>query len=182
MDSNTVANSSSFHAPDLTPVISKNKGGAPPSFIWKFFGRLAQYNTKTNRYTAQCNFCQHVVKDGRVENLHKHILRACPVATTETKQYVQAELDKKALDQAANPSRKASKKEGGQTPQAARAVTVRPITDHEQEELDIKLLRFLLMSSLPFSAVETPWVLDLFHSLKPAYVPAGAACYLTLLH
>ena len=95
---------------------------------------------------------------------------------------MQAELDKKALDQAANPSRKASKKEGGQTPQAARAVTVRPISDHEQKELDIKLLRFLVMSSLPFSAVETPWVLDLFHSLKPAYVPAGAACYLTLLH
>ena len=175
MDSNNVANSSSLNPQFSTPVIAKNKGGAPPSFIWKFFGKLEQYNTKTNRYTAQCNFCQLVVKDGRVENLHKHILRACPVATTETKQYVQAELDKKALDQAANPSRKAIKKEGGQTPQAARAATLRPITDHEQEDLDIKLLRFLIMSSLPFTAVETPWVLDFFHSLKPAYVPAGAA-------
>ena len=28
------------------------------------------------------------------------------------------------------------------------------------------------MSGLPFTAVEIPWVLDFFHSLKPAYVPA----------
>ena len=165
-----VANNPSFEV-----VVAKNKGGAPPSFIWKFFSRLEQYNRKTNRYRAQCNFCQHVIEDGRVENLHKHIIRACSVATTETKQYVQAELDKKALEQAANPSKKAIKKEAGQTPQAARAFTARPITDNEQEDLDIKLLRFLIMSSLPFSAVEIPWVLDFFHSLRPAYVPAGAA-------
>lgn len=86
---------------------------------------------------------------------------------------MQAELDKK-LEQAGHSSRKASKKEAGQTPQAALAAKARPITDHEQEELDIKLLRFLIMSGLPFTAVEIPWVLDFFHSLKPAYVPAGA--------
>lgn len=162
------------HVAVPTPVVSKNKGGAPPSFIWKFFSRLEQYNKKTNRYRAQCNFCHHIIDDGRVENLHKHIIRACSLANTETKQYVQAELDKKALEQAANPSRKAIKKEAGQTPQTARAPTARPITDNEQEGLDLKLLRFLIMSSLPFAAVEIPWVMDFFHSLRPAYVPAGA--------
>lgn len=175
MESNDTHPSSSLDIPTSAPVLSKNKGGAPPSFIWKYFSRLEQYNKKTNRYRAQCNFCQHVIEDGRVENLHKHILRACLVASTETKQYVQAELDKKAVEQAANPSRKAAKKEAGQTPQAARGLTARPITDNEQEELDIKLLRFLIMSSLPCSAVETAWVLDFFHTLNPAYVPAGAS-------
>ena len=165
--------SSGLHVASSSQLLSKNKGGAPPSFIWKFFTRLEQLNRKTNRYRAQCNFCQHVIEDGRVENLHKHILRACLLATTDIKQYVQAELDKKALEQAANPSRKAIKKEAGQTPQTARGVNSRPIIDNEQEELDLKLLRLLLMSGLPFAAVETAWVLDFFHTLRPDYIPAG---------
>ncbi|DBA93026.1 TPA: hypothetical protein ACH3X2_14243 [Trebouxia sp. C0005] len=158
----------------LTSSLPRNKGGAPPSFIWKFFAKLQQNNKKTNRYRAQCNFCSHVVEDGRVENLHKHILHVCQIASTDIKQYVQAELDKKAFDEGRTGKNKKQKREQGQTPPAPRAAAARPINDKEQDELDVKLLRLLIMNSLPFDAVESPWMLDFCHSLKPSYVPAGA--------
>ncbi len=157
----------------LTSSVPKNRGGAPPSFIWKFFTKLQQNNKKTNRYRAQCNFCSHVVEDGRVENLHKHILYVCQIASTDIKQYVQAELDKKAFDEERTGKNKKQKREHGQTPPASRAPAARPINDKEQEELDVKLLRLLIMNSLPFDAVESPWMVDFCYSLKPSYVPAG---------
>ena len=155
----------------LSPF-AKNKGGAPPSFIWKFYTKLQQNNKKTNRYRAQCNFCQHIIEDGRVENLHKHVIHVCQLVTPDVKQYVQAELDKKESE-AGSASRKAIKKKHGQTPHAASSSTALPTTEKEQEELDIKLLRLLIMNNLPFGAVEGPWMLDFCHSLKPSYVPAG---------
>ena len=163
---------------DIVPSIpapcvpTKNKGGAPPSFIWKFFSKLEQSNKKTNRYRAQCSFCQHVIEDGRVENLHKHILHVCQIVSQEIRQYVEAELDKKALEQG-NSSKKVAKRASGQTPRAALVLASRPITEDEQDELDIKLFRLLIMKSLPFTAVDSPWLLDFCHSLNPAHVPAG---------
>ncbi|DBA79109.1 TPA: hypothetical protein ACH3X1_016820 [Trebouxia sp. C0004] len=159
----------------LTSSVPKNRGGAPPSFIWRFFTKLQQNNKKTNRYPAQCKFCSHVVEDGRVENLHKHILYVCQIASSDIKQYVQAELDKKVSYEGRTGKNKKQKREQGQTPPASRAPAARPINDKEQEELDVKLLRLLIMNSLPFDAVESPWMLDFCHSLKPSYVPAGAS-------
>ena len=178
MESNNAVDtnaSRNLSVPLLSPG-QKNRGGAPPSFIWKFFTKLQQNNKKTNRYRAQCNFCQHIIEDGRVENLHKHILHVCQIATPDIKQYVQAELDKKEeLDKlSGKSSKKAQKREQGQTPHVARAPATRPINAKEQEELDVKLLRLLIINSLPFGAVESPWMLDFCHSLKPSYVPAGA--------
>ena len=151
----------------------KNKGGAPPSFIWKFFTKLQQYNKKTNRYRAQCNFCQHVIEDGRVENLQKHIMYVCPIASSDVKQYVQSELDKKALEDDRTGKKRKQTREQGQPSHNVRASKSHPINDREQEELDVKLLRLLIMNSLPFGTVENPWMLDFCHSLKPSYVPAG---------
>ncbi|KAL0024706.1 hypothetical protein WJX77_010071 [Trebouxia sp. C0004] len=86
-----------------------------------------------------------------------------------------AELDKKVSYEGRTGKNKKQKREQGQTPPASRAPAARPINDKEQEELDVKLLRLLIMNSLPFDAVESPWMLDFCHSLKPSYVPAGAS-------
>lgn len=148
----------------------KNKGGAPSSFIWKFFTRLEQSNKKTNRYRAQCNSCQHVVEDGRVENLHKHILHVCQAATADVKHYVEAELDKKAQEKGQS-GKKVIKRSHLQTPRTARLSAAMSV--EEQEALDVKLFRMIIMNDMPFTVVDNPWLLDLCQGLSPFYVPAG---------
>jgi len=141
------------------------------------FGSSLQSCSKTTKRPTDIELSatsdSHVVEDGRVENLHKHILYVCQIASTDIKQYVQAELDKKAFDEERTGKNKKQKREYGQTPPASRAPAARPINDKEQEELDVKLLRLLIMNSLPFDAVESPWMVDFCYSLKPSYVPAG---------
>jgi hypothetical protein len=42
-----------------------------------------------------------------------------------------------------------------------------------KKELDMKLLRLVVMEGLPFRMVDSPWFLDFVQSLRPNYWPVG---------
>jgi len=42
-----------------------------------------------------------------------------------------------------------------------------------KKELDLKLLRMVVVEGLPFKLVDSPWFLDFVHALRPNYCPVG---------
>jgi len=73
---------------------SKKGPGAPRHPVWDHF-ELTDRN-KSNRYTANCNFCNIAFPDARLDNIKKHILAECKDVPSEVRSTVQDEISKEA--------------------------------------------------------------------------------------
>jgi len=75
---------------------SKKGPGAPRHPVWDHF-ELTDRN-KSNRYTANCNFCNIAFPDARLDNIKKHILAECKDVPSEVRSTVQDEISKEDLE------------------------------------------------------------------------------------
>jgi len=83
---------------DSETSVSKAKGrGAPRATVWKHFA-LSNKNESTNRYTAECNYCEFVLEEARPEAAQQHILQKCKSIPPEIRQEFTAELGKKSSE------------------------------------------------------------------------------------
>lgn len=55
------------------------------------------------------------------------------------------------------------------------AIDLRNTSTQVKKELDMKLLRLVVMEGLPFRMVDSPWFLDFVQSLRPNYWPVGSS-------
>jgi len=150
---------------------SKKGPGAPRHPVWDHF-ELTDRN-KSNRYTANCNFCNIAFPDARLDNIKKHILAECKDVPSEVRSTVQDEISKEAS--APTLLKTAVRKAAKRSAQSSLldSFDTRAIGPQVQKDLDFSVLRFVVMGGLPFTVVDSPWFLDLVNKLRPAYVPPG---------
>jgi len=129
---------------------SKKGPGAPRHPVWDHF-ELTDRN-KSNRYTANCNFCNIAFPDARLDNIKKHILAECKDVPSEVRSTVQDEISKEAS--APTLLKTAVRKAAKRSAQSSLldSFDTRAIGPQVQKDLDFSVLR------LGFSAQHTEFL------------------------
>jgi hypothetical protein len=172
--------------PEVVDLIDeKTVGGRPFGPIWEHFERKEKRHG-SQRHSAECNYCFKIIVDGRPTNLSAHI-KNCSKATAEVKHAVNELVAKKTVDvphpsgtkKARGPKRRA---EGTQSEITEYVTPKVPPTLARQ--LEVKVLRFIIMAGVPFSVADNEYFRDLLNTLQPNFDCPGkrGRCRHTVCH
>lgn len=175
--SHASAHASAQSAPSQKPP-KPHSGGRRKSPVWEHFVEPDDDDKKeksaSRRKAATCKYCGLVIGEtvSKLDNLKKHIMLACPKAPREVKDSVAALSAADASATAPDVTR-AGMKDG--TPSIL--AHFQPVKTPPQlaDVLNVKLLRWAVMSGIPFSAFDSIYWLDFLASARPGFVSAGPA-------
>lgn len=168
----------------------KNRGGRPTGLHHKYLGDKGELDS-AGRRPCSCAYCDHEYPAMRPEQVWKHILDECKGATAETRVAARDDCASKA-EKAEAPAPKrtrrseaaATSKSAGSTQRSAAqyAGSSGAVTPQNQRDFDLQCLRAFVHAGLAFNAVENPYMVDLFQSLRPKWLVPGKFHCLHLVH
>jgi hypothetical protein len=157
----------------------KKRVGRPNDPVWEHFVKQPKAS-QNQKFPGECKHCNHLVVDGRPDNLYRHIAE-CPKATEQIK----ADCAKWFAKKAEAPPRKQKKQKTSleavteskpiQAPQPLPqpTTTKRPLPAAAIHAVHSKLLKMIIMSGSSFRLVDNPYFKDFLHTLCPSYDPPG---------
>jgi hypothetical protein len=156
---------------------SKRSAGRPAAAVRSYFTNIGERNPSTKRYDVSCNLCKCTIRSARQEAMSAH-LQSCERASTEIKDEIRAQLAGAAPDATApTVSRKGLKRPrpaGGQSLVTDSYMSDKPFATTIARSMDLKLLRWLITSGVPFNAVDSNFFLDWVNAISVGrYTPKG---------
>ena len=160
-----------------------SKPGPKASPVWTdcFNKRGA---AKSGRTPYGCKFCTFTC-DGRVADAEKHIANVCTKVPQELQVAAQARVASKAdslpVEPLINRSEKRQRTLTGSV-KKQQSLTVSGQVDSfkvstaQKQTWDMGLLRWIVMSGIPFNAVNSPFFVTWVNSLRPNYRVVGVPC------
>jgi hypothetical protein len=159
------------------PGTQAKGAGRPPAPVRRFFEATGGKDTSSKRGGCQCLHCgvKFTRSQSRVQTLEQHILHQCTKVPADFREEFQSECTK-GLPLASAPTVSRSGTKGGKqqlTMQQTFAAS-KPFPADLQERMNIKLLRWMVTSAVPFNAVESPFFLDYIGDISGGRArPAG---------
>ena len=164
-------------AASSTGTASKGKSGPKASPVWTdCFIKTGPL--KSGRTPHKCKFCTWSC-DGRVGEAEKHIANVCTKVPQNFQLAAQSRLVKKTanlpIDTLLTRTSKRQRNDSGsqQTLTGSGSVDSFRVSSAQKQTWDMALLRWIVMSGLPFNAINSPFFVTWVHSLRPNYRVAG---------
>lgn len=171
------------------PSAQSRRRGAKRNPYWVHFKEVDDTLDSNGRRDAQCCYCPQRVLKARPANLRQHVLHECRGVSQAVRNDVLAAAASASTGGDADfagcsqPSRKSQKQQAkqsagqGSKPQLSmkQFADTKPPTRAQAAQYDSKLCLWLVSTGVPFNAVEHPTFLHFVQSVKPSYIPAGAA-------
>ena len=164
-------------AASSTGTASKGKSGPKASSVWTdCFIKTGPL--KSGRTPHKCKFCTWSC-DGRVGEAERHIANVCTKVPQNFQLAAQSRLVKKTanlpIDTLLTRTSKRQRNDSGsqQTLTGSGSVDSFRVSSAQKQTWDMALLRWIVMSGLPFNAINSPFFVTWVHSLRPNYRVAG---------
>jgi hypothetical protein len=151
---------------------STSNAGRKGGPVWSHFDKHGTYDNKSRRSAAKCRYCFVVIeaKSSKPEELARHILLKCPLATDAAKTSLQTSIAA-TVPVAEKPTKK--RKQPAITDTFDSVQYSHTISAEVKKQYDHKLLRWLVLAGVPFNAVESVYFLDFLASIRPQYQAPG---------
>lgn len=143
---------------------SKNKGGRPPNFVWRFFDRDPPLGQKaSSTIYGVCKSCSSRILYKSNSVLYNHVIDECTKCSKEDKNEAQLLLqDKLSAQQSASKKQKTTQ----QTMDSH-------VAKQQDKMVTSALLLFFIICNIPFRVVENPFFLAFVDALRPKYKAPG---------
>jgi hypothetical protein len=165
--------------------MTKNKGGRPVGLHHQYVQDKSQLDT-AGRVSCRCVFCPFIYKSMRPEQVWNHVLEQCKEITEESREGARDQYAASKGEELKGPAAKRSRStQPGipviiTSPTSSAVSSIRRytpssgnVTTQAQKDLDIKLLRALVHAGIPLNAIENPYLLDLFKTLREKWKVPG---------
>lgn len=164
----------------------KNKGGRPVGLHHQYITEKGKLDA-AGRVPCRCVFCPFKYKSMRPEQVWNHVLERCKEIPKESRDVARDQFATSKGGELKSPP--AGKRLRSMQPEFS-AQIISPITTavssiarytptsgnvtaQAQKEFDLKLLRAFVHAGIPLSAVDNPYLLDLFQTLREKWKVPG---------
>jgi len=161
-----------IETPADTPFFRKktNKGGPKFDEVWEYFIKGDEANI--GHYKATCHYCNREWARGKPAALKAHLANECSLCPENIKIYWRDKL----AENENNYTRRQPLQNPLKTPLTQAKITQHfgsdaPLPPQVNDCIDRSLLKAWIMAGIPFKVIENPFVMDLFRTLNPGYVP-----------
>ena len=152
------------------PTFITKKCGPKFSPVWSHFTPCAK--KAGGHYSGACNFCEFKISTATVSSLEEHLANVC----MNVPEAIRLEYLKKRAGNIEEPvsviaTDKKRKLANEKQVKLNLFYESTYLTPERQSSIERTIVQAFICAGLPFRVIENPYIIELFHQLRPAFIP-----------